>query len=146
MTTDCEAIRVAAMALADGEESSLQTGEIESHLINCKDCREEIEQMHATNQLLSSQKRVVQEANLWPMIGERLQGATETKQPFRWRLLLLFGIPLFGYKLFMLGLQVAPSLWSKLFPVVLMIAVFAYLKANPFKINSELTLKGESTL
>jgi hypothetical protein len=57
--------------------------------------------------------------------------------------LLLFGIPLFGYKVLLLVVQAAPSLWSKLVPVILVIAVFRYLKANPFKINCELTLRGE---
>ena len=146
MTNDCEDIRVAAMALADGEESACRKSDIESHLMSCKDCREEIEQLHATNRLFSSQQRLVPEADLWPMIGDRIQVSSEARQPFRWRVLLLFGIPLFGYKLFMLSLQAAPTLWSKLVPVFLMIAIFAYLKANPFKINCELTLKGESTL
>ena len=143
---DCESVRVAAMALADGEEFSLRRGEIEAHLVNCEGCREEIEQLRATNQLFSSQQRLRPEANVWPTISERLQATTDTTQPFRWRVLLLFGLPLFGYKFFMLLLQATPSLWSKLVPVILMIAIFTYLKTNPFKINCELTLEGETTV
>jgi hypothetical protein len=143
---DCESVRIAAMAIADDEESSLRPGEIEVHLLNCEACREEIEQLRATNQLFGSQQRLRPEANLWPAISERLQATADTAQTFRWRVLLLFGLPLFGYKFFMLLLQVTPSLWSKLVPVILMIAIFAYLKTNPFKINCELTLEGETTV
>lgn len=141
---DCENVRVAAMAISDGEESSLKKEEIESHLLNCAACREETEQLRATSQLLSSQQRVKPEVNLWPTISERIHSNVAATQPFRWRVLLLFGLPLFGYKFFLLLVQAAPSLWSKLVPVILMIAIFTYLKTNPFKINSELKLEGET--
>jgi len=143
---DCESVRVAAMALADGEESSLRSSEIEAHLVSCDGCREEIEQFRATNQLFSLQQRLSEEADLWPTISERLQATTATTRPFRWRVLLLFGLPLFGYKFFLLLSQATPSLWSKMVPVILMIAIFTYLKTNPFKINCELTLEEERTV
>ena len=140
---NCESIRLAAMALADGEESPLQREEIEMHLRNCEECRAEIESLHNINELLSSQTRLRSEVNVWPLVNEHLEPTTESAPSFSWRLLLLFGVPLFGYKALLLILQAAPSLWSKLVPVVLAIAVFSYLKTNPFKINSELTLRGE---
>jgi predicted anti-sigma-YlaC factor YlaD len=140
---DCESVCVAAMALADGEESSFGAEEIELHLLKCEACRGEIEQMSATSQLLNSQKRLTKPANVWPIVSERLHATNESTRRFRWRVLLLFAIPLFGYKLFILILNAAPSLWAKLVPVILMIAIFTYLKVNPFKINAELTLKGE---
>ena len=140
---DCESVRVAAMAIADGEKASLGATEIDSHLFSCEACREEIEQLRATNELLSFQRRLRPQANLWPKISDHIQATAQSPEPFRWRVLLIFGIPLFGYKFFMLILQATPNLWSKLVPVILMIAIFAYLKANPFRINCELTLKGE---
>jgi len=143
---DCESVCVAAMALADGEESTLSAKEIELHLLKCEVCRKEIEQLSATNQLLNSQKRLAESVDVWSVVSERIQATTESTQPFRWRVLLLFAIPLFGYKGFMLLLDAPPNLWSKLIPVILMIVIFIYLKANPFKINSELTLKGEWSL
>jgi predicted anti-sigma-YlaC factor YlaD len=146
---NCESVRVAAMALADGEKAPLRPEEIETHLLNCDRCREEVEQLGATNQLLSSQKRLISEADLWPLVNERLvnerlKASVSSAPLFRWRVLLLFAIPLFGYKISMLIFQASPSLWSKLVPVILAIAVFSYLRANPFKINCELTLKGET--
>jgi anti-sigma factor RsiW len=139
---NCESIRLAAMALADGEESPFRREEIEMHLRNCDLCRAEIESLHSINELLTSQKRLRSEVDLWPQVSERLEPTTESA-PFSWRVLLLFGVPLFGYKALLLILQAAPSLWSKLIPIVLVIAIFSYLKTNPFKINCELTVRGE---
>ncbi|HSE26442.1 MAG TPA: zf-HC2 domain-containing protein [Pyrinomonadaceae bacterium] len=136
---NCESIRISAMALADGEESPLDREEIDTHLRNCDRCRAEIEQLRAINELLSSQKRLRSEANLWRQVSERLEVTAGTMPSFSWRLLLLFGIPLFGYKALLLSVHAAPSLWSKLVPIILVIAVFSYLKTNPFKINCELT-------
>jgi hypothetical protein len=140
---NCESVRIADMALADSEESPLGIEEVETHLRNCERCRAEIGSLRAINELLSSQKRLRAQANVWPVVSERLGAEAASTPPFRWRVLLLFGIPLFGYKVLLLILQTAPSLWSKLVPIILVIAVFSYLKANPFKINSELTLRGE---
>lgn len=140
---NCESIRIAEMAIADGEESPLGPEEIEKHLRNCDHCWAEIEPLRAVNEMLSSQKRLRPEANIWPLVNERLEATAESAPPFSWRVLLLFGIPLFGYKFLLLILQTAPNLWSKLVPVILVIAVFTYLKTNPFKINCELTLRGE---
>lgn len=140
---NCESVRVADMALADGEESPLRREEIETHLRNCDRCRAEIEPLRTIDELLSSQNRLRPEANLWPLVSERLEATAGSAPPFSWRVLLLFGIPLFGYKALLLILKAAPSLWSKLVPIILVIAVFSYLKTNPFKINCDLTLRGE---
>ena len=139
---DCEKVRTAAMAISDGEESSLNTQDIETHIRNCMECKAEIEALGIVNELLSSQKRMDVNIDVWPQVNERLQSSTGSTS-FRWRLLLLFGIPLFGYKGILLLLQTGPSLWSKLVPVLLVIGIFTYLRTNPFKINSELTLSGE---
>src|SRR5262245_28915070 len=120
---DCENVRVAAMAIADGEEASLDAKGIELHLLQCEACREEIEQLGATSQLLSSQKRFKEPVDVWPVVSERIELLTESKQLFRWRVLLLCAIPLFGYKFFTLLLDAAPSLWSRLIPVILMIVI-----------------------
>jgi predicted anti-sigma-YlaC factor YlaD len=142
---NCEKICVAYMALVDGEESMLRAEEIETHLFNCERCREEIEQLGAINQLLSLEKRLKPETNLWPQLNESIEARTGNVQPFGWRVLLLFAVPLFGYKLLMLVFHAPPSLWSKLVTVILVITVFVYLRANPFRINCELTLEGEMT-
>jgi predicted anti-sigma-YlaC factor YlaD len=143
---NCENIRVAAMAIADDEECPLTKNEIETHLYSCERCRTEIEDLHATINLFSSHTRLRSKVDVWPEVNQRIQSASEGAPSFAWRVLLLFGIPLFGYKIFLLTLQTAPSLWFSLVPLILVIVVFSFLKANPFKINCELTLEGETTL
>ena len=142
---NCESILIAEMALRDGEESPLSHDLIETHLRNCDRCRPEVESLRTMNVLLSSQKRLRPEVNIWPVVSERLEVTSAREPSFSWRVLLLFGIPLFGYKFLSLVLQTAPSVWSKLVPVILVIAIFSYLKTNPFKINCELTLRGDAS-
>ena len=139
---DCESVRLAAMALSDGESSPLGREEIEEHLNKCELCSEEMESLFVINEMFKSQNRVSIQADVWPVINQRLESKAASTS-FKWRLLLLFGIPLFGYKGLSLLLQTTPSLWSKLVPVLLVIGIFTYLRTNPFKINSELTLSGE---
>ena len=143
---NCENIRVAAMAIADGEESPLRTDEIETHLFACERCRTEIEDLQSTIRLFSSHQRLRSTVDVWPQVNQRIEPKAESAPGFRWRLLLLFGIPLFGYKILLLIIQTAPNLSFRLIPILLVIAIFSYLKVNPFKINSELTLEGETTL
>src|SRR5215471_14039533 len=102
---NCESFSVAAMALADGEESPLGQQEIDKHLLQCDRCREEFEQLRATGRHLSSQARLRPQVNLWPQVNERIQATTESTPSFDWRLLLLFATPLFGYKFLLLLLQ-----------------------------------------
>lgn len=139
---DCESVQVAAMALHDGEASPYSAKEIEAHLSKCEVCKEELQLLHVIDEVFSSRKRVGLQVDVWPVVNERLESKAASGS-FRWRLLLLFGIPLFGYKGILLLLQTGPSLWSKLVPVLLVIGIFTYLRTNPFKINSELTLSGE---
>ncbi len=143
---NCESVSIAAMALADGEVPMLLPEDIEKHLVNCERCREEIEQLQTLNQFVSSQQRLRQHVEVWPMVNERIESTAETQRSLGWRLLLLFVIPLFGYRFLLLLFQAAPSFWLKLAPLVFVIAAFIYLKTNPFKINSELSLKGENGL
>ena len=140
---NCEKFGLAEMALADGEESPLSREEIETHLRNCDHCRAQVEAVRTFNERWNSQERSLPPANLWPLISERLDATPESNRAFNWRLLLLFGLPLFGYKILSLVFAAAPTLWSRLVPVILAIAVFAYLKTNPFKINCELTATGD---
>ena len=143
---NCETIQIAAMALADGEEIELRSEEIETHLLSCERCRAEIEQLYAVNKLFGPQKRLRSQTDLWPQIDERIQATAVSASAFRWRVLLLFGIPLFAYKILFVSLAATPNLLTRLVPIILAIAVFSYLRSNPFKINSELILEGETTL
>jgi hypothetical protein len=56
---------------------------------------------------------------------------------------VILGVLLLGYRI----VEMAPDrdfgLLFKLVPVALVIAAFSYLKENPFKVHSELSLVGE---
>ena len=139
---DCEKVRLAAMAIGDGEESSLGALDIETHLSKCVECRAEIESLGIVTELFSGLKRIRVQTDVWPVVSEGLESATVSSS-FKWRLLLLFGIPLFGYKGLVLIFQTGPTLWLKLVPIIFVVLIFLYLRVNPFKINSELSLGGE---
>jgi hypothetical protein len=134
---------MAAMANADGY-SALSFDEIEAHTKNCPDCRQEIAQLRTLSSLLDSQKRQQQVANVWAGVAARLPivPPEENVAPQR-HLFLLLGLLLLGYRLF----EIIPDRdldWLfKSLPIIFVVAVFSYLRENPFKINAELRLEGE---
>jgi predicted anti-sigma-YlaC factor YlaD len=140
---DCESVRMAAMANADGY-SALSSNEIEAHTKNCPDCRLEIAQLSALSSLLDTQKRQPQSADTWASIAARLpaESAKQSVSPQR-QLFMLLGVLLLSYRL----VEIIPDRnldWLfKLLPIIFVVAVFSYLRENPFKINVELRPEGE---
>ena len=95
--------------------------------------------------LLDSQKRRVSSDQLWRGIDARLAVQTPATEASRdLRLLVPTGVVLLAYKLFEQLAVHNTGVQIKLVPLLLVIAVFALLKENPFRINAELQLKGES--
>jgi hypothetical protein len=141
---NCENICVAAMARADGYQSEVSSEQIEAHLTKCADCRHELRQFISLTGLLDKQERQQRSEDIWRRIEERLpntvpkQGASPTWHPF-----LLLCLLLVGYKLFEMIPDRELGPLFKLVPIALIIAAFAYLKENPFKINSQLKLEEE---
>jgi hypothetical protein len=140
---NCESVRMAAMANADGY-SALPSDEIEAHTKNCPDCRLEIAQLRALSSLLDAQERQPQFADTWTSIAARLpaESGEQSVSPQR-HLFLLLGVLLLSYRL----VEIIPDRnldWLfKLLPIIFVVAVFSYLRENPFKINAELRLEGE---
>lgn len=140
----CENVCIAAMAIADGEKPPLQADQVEAHLVNCANCRFEIEHLRAMARLLDSQQRHRPQENIWPLVEQSLNTTTPTsKKQAGSRSFLFLGLLLFGYKLMLTLPERNPGIWFRLLPVIFVIAVFTYLKENPFKINCELKLEGE---
>jgi anti-sigma factor RsiW len=138
----CEKARVSAMAMADGYTPELPVDEIEMHLATCADCRSEVERMKAVMSLLDAQKRRELPVNLWNRVERRLDEVS--KSPERgWRAFLIAALLLLGYKVVELASERDLGLAFKIVPVLIAVAVFAYLKENPFKINMELKTEGE---
>jgi hypothetical protein len=144
MELNCESVCIAALALADGETPLLQADQVEAHLRACATCRQEVEQVRAMTRLLAAQRRRKPQEQIWTMIEGRLNVApVHPESPFEWRAVLFLCFILFGYKVILMFLEHDPGIWFRLIPVLFVIAVFTYLKENPFKINSELRLEGE---
>src|SRR5258705_3642875 len=87
---DCETIRMAAMAIADGQYSELSSQQIEEHLAGCDDCRIEMGQLLTLTNLLDNQKRRERTETVWPQVKGQLPDAQSTRQS--WYPFLLLGV------------------------------------------------------
>lgn len=140
----CETVLIAAMAAADGHRAWLETAEIEAHLAVCSDCRSELEVIGGLVTLLDSRKRRQSDEDLWSAVEPRLLGHSERlPADGNLRMWAPIGLILLSYKLIEQIPDRHLALVYKLLPLLLVIAVFVYLKQNPFKINAELKLEGE---
>jgi predicted anti-sigma-YlaC factor YlaD len=133
----CEDVRLAAMALGDGEAASLPREVIDAHVAECAACREEVERLAAHTRLWRSYSRQSYAADLWPAIETRLG---------RWRPQLAILVALLvAFRV----LEIVPARTSGLwFPVLALISaavVFVVLQQNPFTINTELRLDEEQS-
>ena len=138
---NCEEIILAKMALIDGEESPVAIEEITAHSAQCQSCRLEIEQLENTINLFAEHIRQEQEADLWSKIDERLNVQTKTDSQLQWKIFLVFGAMLVGYKLLELLPENDLGFLFKLVPLIFAVVVFLLLRENPFKINAELSLE-----
>jgi hypothetical protein len=60
------------MAAADGEEPSLSQEQIDEHVLECPDCREEVERLIAHPPLLPTIRRADSTEHIWPRLKPRL--------------------------------------------------------------------------
>jgi hypothetical protein len=136
--SNCESVRIAAMALADGEQAALDPEFIAAHVIGCQACRLELELLRGFDAQIAGKSRRQYPVDLWPRIEPRLAAPSRQRRVF-----LVLGILLVAYKI----AEFAPSrefgLVVQLVPIAIALAVFRYLKENPFRITTELKLEGE---
>lgn len=133
---NCEIILAAKMAELDGEKAEISAEETNLHLAICENCRTEFEQIKHLHRRLQTQTRCEQQADLWSAIERKIGG--QTVSPISPKTFFLFGSLLVAYK----SLEIFPErdfgLLFKVVPLVLIIALFVFIKENPFKINAEL--------
>jgi hypothetical protein len=135
---------MSAMAIADGYQSELSSDHIEAHLADCSRCRHEVGQLRLLSGLLDTQERRRRTENVWKLVERGLPDAAPAESTSRaWHPCLILGVLLVGYRIVEMVPERDFGLLFKLVPVVLVIAAFTYLKENPFKIHSELSLEGE---
>jgi len=135
----CESVRLAAMAIADGERPLILAADIELHVAHCASCRSDVERLKSVIDLLDAQHRRERTESVWDRVVERLSRRKRARAASdHWPWLLLLGLFLAGYRVVVAALDWEPGLWLNLAPALLAIAVFGLLRENPFKINSEL--------
>ena len=135
----CEAVLMAQLAAADGEEPALSREQLTAHLTACVNCQSELKQLLALDQVLGTQTLAEPNVDLWPAIENRI--AKRTKAAIHWQLFALIGLLLVTYKL----LEMLPArdlgLAFKLVPLVIVTLLFVVIKENPFRINTELMME-----
>lgn len=133
---NCENVLMAKMAGIDGEETEFSVAQMKAHLEVCENCQNLFERMQTTDDLLKRQTRREPNPDLWAAIEQQI-GAEKTSalgsKPF-----ILIGVLLLVYKLLEIFPERDLGLAFKLVPLVLIVALFLFLKENPFKINTEL--------
>ncbi|MFY9609760.1 MAG: zf-HC2 domain-containing protein [Blastocatellia bacterium] len=141
---NCETVLIAAMAAADGHPATLETAAIEAHLSACSECRGELEALGGVVKLLDSQRRRQSDEDLWGTLEPRLLDQNP-RHPASGdvKMWVPIGLILLSYKLIEQIPDRQLALLYKVLPLLLVTAVFLYLKENPFKINAELKLEGE---
>lgn len=138
----CESVCLAMMATLDGREAGLSHEKIERHLADCARCREEVEQLRAINGRLAAQERREHIADVWPVVRAQIN-VHEQRKTTSSTWLLVLGSLLLGYWLLEMIPQLDLGMIFKVVPVLIAIAIFFYVKENPFKINAQLRLEGE---
>jgi len=144
---NCERICLAAMAIMDGEDPPIPLAEIEFHLAQCGGCRNEVEQMRTIIELLSGQRRRERTERVWDGVAATRRQRNEARTSLdHWLWFLLLGLLLAGYRIVAATSDWEPGWWFKLAPILLAIAVFGFLRENPFKVNpilqSQISLRG----
>jgi predicted anti-sigma-YlaC factor YlaD len=135
----CEEILIQKWALLDGEEPTLSAEQIAAHLVGCENCRAAIGQTENVILLLEQQTRREQTADLWAALERRIE-TERTPRTIRQALILL-GVFLVVYKLLEMVPEHDFGLILRIVPFILGAAVFAFLRENPFRINTELIME-----
>lgn len=137
---ECEETIMSMMAEVDGETPILSAEQTARHLSGCEQCRMEIKRQEAVASLLRGRRRRADPVDLWLEIEKRMGNKPIARTDF----FLLLGAVLVIYKLLEMVPAQDPGFLFKLVPVVFIGALFFFFKENPFKINTELKLEGES--
>jgi hypothetical protein len=141
----CEKIRISVMAIHDGELPQLSEQEISKHLDSCADCRLEIYQQKRATELLNGRSRRVFTYDVWPGIVTAMEGTKgRLKQPANVPAFVILCLFLLTYKIIEVLPFVSAGITIKLIPVGVLVLFFGLIKQNPFEINPNLRLQGET--
>jgi hypothetical protein len=138
---ECEQIRMAVMARADGESPVVPADQIERHLAGCADCRREAGAMQLLPPLFAAQARRHQTAQLWLRIAPGLAAAkSASAEPDSAGTYIALGLMLTACQATLFFVAPAISPWIKAAAVLAIAALLALRRMNPFVIEPELAL------
>lgn len=137
---NCDEILMAAMAVSDGEETGLPIAEIKEHIAGCESCGLETAQMELLAQTFANYERREMNADLWPAVSDGIIRSEIARLSGK-GVLAVVAVLLVAYKLIELVPYETPGHFLKIAPVIMAVALFIFLKENPFKINTELTME-----
>ena len=135
----CEDVLMAQMAVADGEQPGFSKEQLVAHIGVCANCRHELKQSQALDQVLAGQTLAESRVDLWPAIENRI--AKRTRAAFGWKPFALIGLLLVIYKLLEMLPAQDPGMAFKLVPLVIVALLFVLIRENPFRINTDLVLE-----
>lgn len=132
----CQRIRIAAMALRDGETPPLPEQEVSKHLESCADCRLAIGEQQQATDLLSGRSRRVFAQDVWPEVTTALkQTKRRATQPAQVPAFIALCLFLLAFKIIEVLPSVTAGVAIKLIPAGVLILFFTLIKQNPFEIN-----------
>ena len=82
--SDCQQVRLAAMALADGETPELASGDVQSHLQECLACRGEVEQLDIGSLFPAGVRWSDASESIWQRIAGQVTQKQESAPTNRW--------------------------------------------------------------
>ena len=131
----CEAVLMAQMATADGEEPEISKELLTAHIAGCANCLHELKQSQALDHVLAGQTLSESHVDLWPAIENRIA------RRLGWKPFALIGLLLVIYKLLEMLPTREPGMAFKLVPLVIVALLFVLIRENPFRINTELVME-----
>jgi predicted anti-sigma-YlaC factor YlaD len=137
--SECEQVRLAVMARADGESTGIPLDQIDSHLIQCATCRREIQAMRSVSSLFAAQSRRRQAVPLWPGISAKVAAAARARtEPDSAGFFVALGLVLAVCQAGLFVVSPAASYWIKAACVLVVAGLLGLRRINPFVIEPEL--------
>lgn len=135
---NCEEVLLAKMAEIDGESNGVSFEDAEAHIADCDNCRREIAELGKLNDIFERHQRVERHVNVWPVVQGRIAARPGTAS---WRVFGVLAIFLAASKVIGMFFENDGAWLFGLVPLALAAMLFALLRENPFKVNTELMLE-----